>query len=113
MSLDYYSEIFKRLLLRNVVIKCGTKTCRAGKIQNFDIKQFYVKFFIENNKNNVKVLELPYPYKVHHTESKTTLNYQTSSFCNKSVTASLKIKTLNSKGSSRFFNNDIEIIVVD
>ena len=66
MSLDYYSEIFKKLLLRNVAIKCGTKTCRAGKIQNFDIKQFYVKLFIENNKNNIKVLELPYPYTIQY-----------------------------------------------
>lgn len=113
MSLDYYSDVFKKLLLRNVIIKCGTKTCRSGKIQNFDIKQFYVKLFIENNKNNVKVLELPYPYTVTQTETKTTLNYQTSSICNKAPTTLVKIRMLSNKNASKYFNNNIEIQVVD
>lgn len=113
MKLDYYSEIFKKLLLRNVIIKCGSKTYRAGKIQNFDIKQFYVKFFIENNKNNIKVLELPYPYIVDYTENVTTLNYHTTAFCNKASDTYLKIKLFNNKSASKYFNNTIEIHTVD
>jgi hypothetical protein len=113
MSLDYYSEIFKKLLLRNVAIKCGTKTCRAGKIQNFDIKQFYVKLFIENNKNNIKVLELPYPYTIQYTENVTTLNYHTTAFCNKTLDTYLKIKLFNNKSASKYFNNNIEIHTIE
>jgi hypothetical protein len=113
MSLDYYSEVFKKLLLHNVVIKCGTKTCRAGKIQNFDIKQFYVKLYIENVKNNIKVLELPYPYTISYKEKTTTLNYHTTSFCDKNTDTHLNIKLINSRGASKYFDNNIEIITID
>lgn len=113
MNLDYYSEIFKKLLLRDVVIKCGTKTCRSGKIQNFDIKQFYVKLYIENNKSNIKVLELPYPYHITHKNNTTTLNYHTTSFCNKNTETYLKVKLINNKSASKYFDNIIEIISLD
>lgn len=113
MNLDYYSEIFKKLLLRNIVVKSGTKTYRTGKLQNFDIKQFYVKLFIENNKNNIKILELPYPYNITHTEQITTLNYQTTSFCSPTTDIYHKIKLINSKNASKYFNNNIEIHSID
>lgn len=113
MSLDYYSEVFKKLLLRDVIIRCGTKTCRVGKIQNFDIKQFYVKFFIENNKNKIKVLELPYPYIVSQHNNITTLNYHTTSFCSKNSETFLKIKLINNKSASKYFDNIVEIISLD
>ena len=113
MNLDYYSEIFKKLLLRNILIKCGTKTYRTGKLQNFDIKQFYVKLFIENNKNNIKILELPYPYEVTYDKQITTLNYQTTAFCGATSDTYLKIKLFNSKSASKYFNNNIEIHTID
>lgn len=113
MNLDYYSEIFKKLLLRNIIIKCGSKTYRSGKLQNFDIKQFYVKLYIENNKNNIKVLELPYPYKVKYTKSLTTLNYQTTAFCNANTNTYSNIKLFSSKNASKFFNDNIEIHTID
>ena len=113
MSLDNYSEVFKKLLLRNVVIKYGTKTYRSGQIKNFDINQFYIKLFIENNKQNIKLLELPYPFDITYTPQKTTLNYQLTSFYNRDSDLSLKIKLLSTKDSSKFFNNTIEIITVE
>ena len=113
MNLDTYSEVFKKLLLRNVIIKCGTKTYRSGKIKNFDIKQFYIKLFIENNKQNIKLLELPYPFEISYTPEKTTLNYHTSAFYNRDNDLSLKIKLLSTKEASKFFNNNVEIIPVE
>lgn len=113
MSLDNYSEIFKELLLRNVVIRHGTKTYRSGKIKNFDIKQFYIKLFIENNKQNIKLLELPYPYSINFTPEKTTLNYKLSAFYNGDTDLGLKIKLLSSKDASKFYDNTIEIIPVE
>lgn len=113
MNLDYYSEIFKKLLLRNITIKCGSKTYRAGKLQNFDIKQFYVKLFIENNKNNIKLLELPYPYDIHYSNRLTTLNYQTTAFCNTATETYHKIKLFNNKNASKYFNSNIEIHTID
>jgi hypothetical protein len=113
MSLDYYSEVFKKLLLRNVIIKCGSKTYRSGKIQNFDIKQFYIKLYIENNKHNLKIIELPYPFIISTTANTTTLNYHISSFTNTNTNTFVKIKTLNNKESSKYFDNIIEIVAVD
>jgi hypothetical protein len=113
MSLDYYSEIFKQLLLRKVVIKCGTKIYRTGKIKNFDIRQFYIKLFIENNKNNIKLVELPYPYIITTNGSTTTLNYHTSAFCNTTSKPFAKINLFDKSNTSKFYNNLIEIITVE
>jgi hypothetical protein len=113
MSLDYYSDIFKDLLLRNVVIKTNNKVYRSGKINNFDIKQFYIKITIENNKKQIKQIELPYPFRVSQSNNITVLNYHLSAFCSQNTDAYSKLLSLNSKESSKFFNNIIEITIVE
>jgi hypothetical protein len=113
MSFNLYSEVFKNLLLRNVVIKYGEKTYKSGKIQNFDIKQFYIKLFIENHKKQHKLIELPYPFRVEVETGKTTLNYHISSFCDKENILFTKLTSLDQSETGKFYDNVVEILVVD
>jgi len=69
MKLDQYSDCFKYLLLRDVIIKINNKVIRSGKIKNFAIKQFYIKLFIENQKGHIRLLELPYPFSISQMET--------------------------------------------
>jgi hypothetical protein len=110
MKLEFYSEVFKTLLLKDVIIKNATKTIRTGKIKNFSIKQFHIKLYIENSKKVIKVLELPYPYRIDYTPTCTSLNYELTTFCLNNKEIYQKLKLLNRKTASKHYDNIIQIV---
>ena len=111
MKIETYSEFFKNLLLHDVIIKCNNKIIKTGKIKNFDIKQFYIKLYIENTKGKVKLLELPYPFDIKQTKHKTSLNYHIATFCGNNNEMFYRIKLLQ-KNVSKLYDNTVEIIPV-
>lgn len=113
MSFDVYSEVFKNLLLRNVVIKYGEKVYKTGKIQNFDIKQFYIKLLLENQKKQIKLIELPYPFRIEYTDNKTTLNYHLTSFCSINNKMYNRISECDTEEAGKFYDNLVEISIVE
>lgn len=112
MKLEFYSDVFKNLLLRNVNVKCNSKILRSGIIKNFAIKQFIIKVFIENSKGHIRILELPYPFEIKQQNNITLLNYKLNTFCKTNSELSCKIKLLNKKNVSKFFDNIVEITVI-
>lgn len=113
MSFDLYSNVFKNLLLRNVVIKYGEKVYKTGKIQNFDIKQFYIKLLLENHKKQIKLIELPYPFRIEYTDHCTTLNYHLTAFCSEDSEMYEEITKCNKEEAGKFFNNLVKISIVE
>jgi hypothetical protein len=113
MSFDLYSDVFKNLLLRNVVIKYGEKVYKTGKIQNFDIKQFYIKLLLENHKKQIKLIELPYPFSIEYTDECTTLNYHLTSFCSKDSEMYEDIARCGKGEVGKFYDNLVKISIVE
>ena len=94
-----------KFLLKTVTFKLNNKVVKKGKLKLFSIKQFFIKFNIDIN-NEIKVYEIPYPFKIHENENGIAFEYTLSSFCNSDVSSLFyKIKTINKKTSNKMFDN--------
>jgi len=108
MSVDHYTESLKKLLLHDVIIQYGnSKSVKTGQIKNFDIKQFHIRICIKNNKNLIKTLEFPYPFKIESNNDSVTFNYKLTSFYSNEDELFFRIKTLSRKTSNKLYDNTV------
>ena len=108
---DEIESHLNNFLLKPVMFKINDKVIKKGKLKIFSIKQFFIKFNLEIN-DDIKVFEVPYPFKMHVDTSCITFEYTLSSLCN-SNNSSLyyKIKTANKQDSSKMFDGFLNMIV--
>ena len=81
MNLDLYNKVLQQLLQAHITLKCDKKVLRSGVLKLFNIKQYFIKLYIETDKKELKILELPYPYSISLGDSGCTLNYHLSTLC--------------------------------
>ena len=74
-------DCMKNLLLKQVVFTIGEKSVRKGKLLLFTSDNYYVKFVLQTNKNINKNYEIPYPYKVTHTDMFVRFSYKLLDLC--------------------------------
>ena len=107
VSLEKVTDFLKPFLLRDIVIRTDKKVLKRGKLKIFQIKQYYINLTLEFN-GSIKSYEIPYPFKMHHDESKGILNYHLSSFI--PMTQINKVKFLDSSSKSKLYNNLVYIL---
>lgn len=112
MNSEHYSKIFQRLLQSKVAFKCENKILKVGKLQLFTIKQYFIRFHIETDKKDIKILELPYPFNVTSDGVSCTLNYQISTFTNNLQPVTSKLKSQKNSSSYKMYDNIVSIIPV-
>lgn len=111
MNLELYSKILQNLLQSKIQIKCENKILKTGKLTLFNIKQYFIRFHIENEKKINKVYELPYPFFININENGTyTLNYKLTAICNNHNSTVNALKSLKQSNSHRIYDNEITII---
>lgn len=110
MNIEYITSLLQPLLLRHITIKCNNKILKSGKLKLFNFKQFFIKLHIENAKKEVRVFEVPYPFKVKSVDNILTLNYQLSALYGASTYTHMKIKMLKSDTTSKLYNNVVTIV---
>ena len=111
MTLEIYNKILQNFLQSRVIIKCDTKVLKTGKLTLFNIKQYFIKFYIETDKKESKVLELPYPFLIDYSnEGICSLNYKLSSLCNNTQPVISKLKTCRTNASHKIYDNIVSII---
>lgn len=110
MNLDFYNLSLQKFLQSKITIKCDNKVLKTGKLKLFTVKQYFIRFYLENEKKENKVLELPYPFLVHNENNMLTFNYKLTSlsFNNNKMTA--RLKYLKNSTTSKVFDNFVEII---
>ena len=113
MSIDYYSDKLQKLLQSRVVIKCNKKTLKSGVVKLFNIKQYFIKLYIQTDKKEDKILELPYPFLIQDNEDGVTLNYHLSSLSNNHREINKLLATINSNTANKIYNNIITITPVN
>ena len=103
--------MLQSLLQSKVVFKCDNKILKMGKLKLFNVKQYFIKFYIETDKKESKVLELPYPFLMScSSEGTCTLNYRVSSLCNNTQPIVGILKTCKTNSSHKIYDNVISII---
>lgn len=107
MSIDSYTKILQQYLQSKVIIKCNNKVIKTGKLTLFNVKQYFIRFYIESQ----KVLELPYPFLIEdHGENGCTLNYHLTSLCNNHTNTVNLLKGINRGSANKIYDNVINII---
>lgn len=111
MSMERYSDIFQELLQSDVEIVVNSKVMKRGVIKLFNVKQYFIKFYIDIPGKDVKVVEIPYPFKVEYDKEtrKCTLNYKLSSLCNNHRDTMDVLKRLTSQKTHKFYDNVVYI----
>jgi hypothetical protein len=111
MTLEIYNKILQNFLQSRVIIKCDNKVLKTGKLTLFNIKQYFIKFYIETDKKENKVLELPYPFLIDYSDTGIcSLNYKLSSLCNNTQPVISKLKTCRTNASHKIYDNIVSII---
>lgn len=109
MNIDYYSKILQTYLQSRVIIKCNNKVLKTGKLTLFNIKQYFIKFYIETDKKTSKILELPYPFLMENENNICTLNYRLTSLCNNYIPTVNSLRTVNKNTASKVYDNIVSI----
>ena len=99
-------EHLKQLIFRDVKFVLNSRTIREGKIQMFNTKQNFVKFKIEE----IGEWEISYPYDIKITDGGFIFDYALSAFCPRTEEVYWKMKCLNKKEASKFFDNYLYVI---
>ena len=102
---DSIEKKINNFLFKPITFKLNDKVIKKGKLKIFTIKQFFIKFNLDIN-NEIKVFEVPYPYKIHETPNSLMFEYTLSSFCNSNSSELFyKLKTTNKKTSNKMYDN--------
>lgn len=102
---DSIEKKINNFLLKPLTFKLNDKIIKKGKLKIFTIKQFFIKFNLEIN-NEIKVFEIPYPYKIHEKNNSLVFEYTLSSFCNSNNSELYyKLKTTDKKTSNKMYDN--------
>lgn len=111
MNIESYTKILQDYLQSKVVIKCNNKVLKTGKLTLFNVKQYFIRFYIETDKKTTKVLELPYPFLMGKDDNGLcTLNYKISSLCNNHAPTVNLLKTVSKSTTSKIYDNIVNII---
>lgn len=107
--MDRIEKHLKQLIFRDVKFVLNNRTIKEGKIQMFNTKQNFVKFKIEENEG-YKEWEISYPYDVKITDDGMIFDYALSAFCPRTEEVYWKMKAINKKDASKFFDNYLYVL---
>jgi hypothetical protein len=111
MNIDIYDKILQQFLQSKIAVKVNNKVLRSGKLQLFNIKQYFIRLHIENDKNITKVLELPYPYLMNYEAGKgCTLNYKLTSLCNNHRDTVNMLRSIRGESQHKIYDNEVSIL---
>ena len=66
----HIEEWLSSLLQCNIQFVLGTKTIKQGKLLVYSVKDYIISFTIRNNKNQLKVYDVYYPYEARLNKKK-------------------------------------------
>lgn len=113
MNIQTYDKIFQQLLQSKIAIKINNRVIKTGKLKLFVIKQYFIRLHLENDKNVIKVLELPYPFNINYNKEKgCTLNYRLTSLCNNQPDTMTILKNIKPVLPNKMYDNEVEIVSI-
>lgn len=113
MNIQIYDKIFQQLLQSKIAIKINNKVLKTGKLKLFVIKQYFIRLHLENDKNVIKVLELPYPFNINYKEDRgCTLNYRLTSLCNNQYDTMIMLRGIKPITPNKMYDSEVEIISI-
>jgi predicted metalloenzyme YecM len=113
MGIETYNKVLQHLLQSKILIRSNNKNIKTGRLKLFNIKQYFIKLYIEQESKEIKVIELPYPYKIIYDEKVCTFNYMLTSLCNNQQDTMREINSIGVESPHKFFNSQVDIITLN
>lgn len=111
MNMESYTKMLQDYLQSKVTIKCNNKILKTGKLTLFNVKQYFIRFYIETDKKTTKILELPYPFLMNKESSGScTFNYKISSLCNNHTGTVNTLRSVSKSTANKIYDNVVNII---
>jgi hypothetical protein len=103
------NETFNSYFYKKVTFLLDNKPIKDGRLKLFTMKGFNLKFFILDDNNDIKNIELPYPFKFTKNKSGYLFDYRLSAF--KLIQNPELVYSLTEKDfvKSRYFDKLLEI----
>jgi len=100
------------LLLRDIVIFNDKKTFKKGKLILFKVKEFYYVFTLQNDKNELRDYELPYPFKCELHDDHITFDYSLENFYQRNSFVEFKTKVFKPSTKNKILNTTVVLSAV-
>jgi hypothetical protein len=110
MKIEAYSQILQDFLQSRVSFKINNKVLKTGTLKLFNVKQYFIKFYIETDSKEMKVVELPYPFLMEYENNVCSLNYMLTSICNNHQPTMKKLREIKSDNFSKIHDNVVRVI---
>ena len=113
MKIESIENNLTTLLLRDIVIFINPeKPIKRGKLKLFKVKDFYFCLFLENEKGDLKVYEIPFPFDNSVGEKHLLFDYTIEKFARNNDFVHFKTKVLNYKKKNKLYNNVVVLSAV-
>lgn len=113
MKFDNIEKDLTNLLLRDIVIfNNPNKILKKGKLKLFNVKEFYYVLTLENEKNELKEYELPFPFKCTGKNTSVEFDYTLEKFSRNNTFVYYKSKVLNFEKKSKLYNSVVVLSAV-
>tara|TARA_X000001316_G_C915341_1_gene29833 strand:- start:253 stop:594 length:342 start_codon:yes stop_codon:yes gene_type:complete len=106
MKFEKLEKDLTNLLLRDIVVYINPKKhLKKGKFKLFKVKEFYYVLTLENEKNELKEYEIPFPFKCTYHGDHIKFDYRLENFAKNNTFVYYKSKVLNFEKKSKLYNN--------
>ena len=101
-------------LLRDVAFLLNNgKTLKRGQLILFKFKEFHFVFTLKNQKDEIRVYEIPYPFSWERTDgSNLKFSYELDELAGTDKTLYYRIKLLDKANCNKFYNTSLVLSVV-
>lgn len=103
------NETFNEYFFKNCTFILDNKIIKDGKLKLFTMKGFNLKFFLLDEENNIKPIELPYPFNIVKRENGYIFDYRLSAFKLLKKTELIDSLLEDAVAPSKFFNKQLVI----
>tara|TARA_A100001515_G_scaffold140251_1_gene135760 strand:+ start:16024 stop:16368 length:345 start_codon:yes stop_codon:yes gene_type:complete len=100
-------------LLRDVIFFIdGGKTLKKGKLILFKFKEFHYVFTLKNEKEELKVYEIPYPYNTEFKDDHTRFSYSLEHFTLPESELYYRTKLLDKSNCDKLFDQTLVLSAI-
>jgi|GEM_PF-2238027 len=100
----------EHLLQREVRFEVNGKVLRRGKLQIYQVKDFYINFTIINDRGDIKKYDVPYPFAINITEDSAFLSYTLEHLACGNKMLHHRLKCVNKIKKNKLYNSILKII---
>lgn len=107
MQIINLKNIFNKYFFKKVTFILDNKVIKEGRLKLFSLKGFNLTFFILDNNNDIKTLEIPYPFELIKEKNGYIFDYRVNNLKLKNPTEQIYSLVNGENIKSRYFDKPL------